>query len=90
MDTAHLNTKKHCYNCAYRNSIPGDAHSECMRSFKNIPIPELNEHGIKNGWCLFPINFDPIWVGKCEGFDTERKEVRKEADALLKLLSMLR
>jgi hypothetical protein len=23
---------------------------------------EFDGHGIKNGWCAWPINFDPIWV----------------------------
>jgi hypothetical protein len=22
----------------------------------------FNQHGVKNGWCNWPINFDPIWV----------------------------
>jgi hypothetical protein len=25
-------------------------------------ILEFNEHGVRSGWCNFPINFDPIWV----------------------------
>jgi hypothetical protein len=25
----------------------------------------FNQHGIKKGWCAWPLNFDPIWV-KCE------------------------
>ena len=23
---------------------------------------KFNQHGVKNGWCTWPINFDPIWV----------------------------
>lgn len=26
---------------------------------------KLNIHGIKNGWCDFPVQFDPIWVEFC-------------------------
>lgn len=22
----------------------------------------FDPHGIKNGWCMFPVNFDPTWV----------------------------
>jgi len=29
---------------------------------------EANEHGIKNGWFIWPINFDPLWLENCEGF----------------------
>jgi hypothetical protein len=25
---------------------------------------EINEHGFKNGWATWPVNFDPIWI-KC-------------------------
>lgn len=27
------------------------------------------EHGIVNGWALWPFNFDPHWVSKCSGFE---------------------
>ena len=30
-----------------------------------------NPHGVKNGWCTWPINFDPIWIESCIFF-TER------------------
>ena len=23
---------------------------------------KFDPHGVKNGWCLWPFNFDPIWV----------------------------
>jgi len=28
----------------------------------------FNDHGVKSGWCNFPLNFDPIWLDgdKCE------------------------
>lgn len=25
-------------------------------------------HGIANGWFLYPVNFDPIWLIECTGF----------------------
>ncbi len=27
-----------------------------------------NYHGIKNGWFVWPVNFDPIWLENCDGF----------------------
>jgi len=33
----------------------------------------LNEVGVKNGWCNFPINFDPVWVVECDKYE-EKKE----------------
>jgi len=23
---------------------------------------QINEHGFKNGWAMFPIKFDPVWI----------------------------
>jgi len=28
-----------------------------------------HEHGIKNGWFMFPYNFDPTWLLECDGFE---------------------
>lgn len=25
-------------------------------------------HGIVNGWFIWPVNFDPVWLVNCEGF----------------------
>jgi hypothetical protein len=27
-----------------------------------------NQHGIKNGWFMHPLNFDPCWLEECNGF----------------------
>lgn len=27
-----------------------------------------NFHGIKNGWFVWPVNFDPVWLEHCDGF----------------------
>ncbi len=28
-----------------------------------------NPHGIKNGWFNHPLNFDPVWLEECDGFE---------------------
>ena len=33
-------------------------------------LVQLNDHGVKNGWASWPIDFDPIWIEKC-AFYTE-------------------
>ncbi len=35
---------------------------------------KANFHGIKNGWFVWPVNFDPVWLEHCDGFaaKTER------------------
>ena len=59
-----------CYNCRYRRSIPGDAHSSCVNmDAKTIGDP----HGINHGWFFHPFNFDPVWLRYCDGY--------KEVDA---------
>ena len=35
---------------------------------------KLNPHGVRNGWCSWPINFDPIWVDECDGFAALQSE----------------
>lgn len=37
-------------------------------SGETTPIVKLNEHGVKNGWAAWPINFDPTWVDSCVSF----------------------
>jgi len=29
---------------------------------------QANEHGIKEGWFNWPLNFDPVWLENCNGF----------------------
>lgn len=30
----------------------------------------FNPHGVQNGWCSFPMNYDPSWVqGECKLFN---------------------
>lgn len=71
--------KPNCYKCKYRGNLPGDCHSVCEHpAIKDqfisviIPPPELNikgnRHGIDHGWFWWPINFDPIWLERCDGF----------------------
>jgi hypothetical protein len=38
------------------------------------PAVKLNEHGVKNGWADWPLNFDPVWVEDCKFFE-EKEEV---------------
>ena len=30
---------------------------------------KFSEWGIKQGWCNFPWNFDPVWLESCDGFE---------------------
>ena len=46
---------KECYDCIYKQNVPGNAHIMC-----NNPDPDMtgNPHGIKNGWFIYPELFD--------------------------------
>jgi hypothetical protein len=30
-------------------------------------------HGIKNGWFVWPVNFDPTWLENCDGFTASER-----------------
>lgn len=31
-----------------------------------------NTHGVRSGWFMWPMNFDPVWVEICTGFEQTR------------------
>ena len=37
-------------------------------SIRDLNI-QANPHGIKMGWFTWPVNFDPVWLENCEGFE---------------------
>ncbi len=72
--------KHNCYTCRHRRQALGSAHSACAliggpNSIESLACAiaivtpdgiEVNEHGRRNGWATWPINFDPIWIEKCD------------------------
>ena len=30
-----------------------------------------NNHGFKNGWFYWPLNYDPVWLETCDGFENK-------------------
>lgn len=53
-------------------------------------MPADNPHGIKNGWYMFPVNYDPTWmIEQCKAFSEKVDEnlVAKE-DPLQTLFSL--
>lgn len=47
-----------CYHCDFKRSVPGTHHIGCAK-----PDPKMvgNAHGVREGWFIYPILFDPIW-----------------------------
>ncbi len=73
-----------CYECKYRGTVPGNAHSCCRYPGNSTDIFDMftsnnrdnaiklnikgNAHGIRSGWFMWPVNFDPVWLESCDGF----------------------
>ena len=59
--------KTKCNNCTHIRSIPGSCHVLCSKVDLSI---EGSRHGIKNGWFMYPFNFDPIWrTNECKNYE---------------------
>lgn len=60
--------------CAYpgndSNMFTGLFSKENQKNARKLNI-EVDQHGIEMGWFLWPVNFDPVWLIRCDGF-TER------------------
>lgn len=70
---------KNCYTCKNRREIPGDAHSQCIHhkgptemihiiigTGQTVMGIEYQRYGYDQGWFFFPMNYDPIWMIKCD------------------------
>jgi hypothetical protein len=63
--------KPNCYKCVHRRKLPGDAHSRCNNHKAKV---SGNTHGIRHGWFMWPLNFDPIWLETCDSFSDNPKD----------------
>lgn len=43
-------------------------HAPQMRTGINV---KGDPHGIHNGWFCHPLNFDPVWLEECDGFEPQ-------------------
>lgn len=82
--------KPDCYQCRFRGDLPGDTHSCCRypsnetglfdlfkpANLANIATLKIegHPHGIAKGWFLWPVNYDPVWLLHCDGFETLPQE----------------
>lgn len=68
-----------CYKCEWRKPLVGNCHSSCNVDGKSSFLtfiesmilkatPKIDEHGAKNGWATWPLDFDPIWISDCPYF----------------------
>ena len=35
---------------------------------------KLHPHGVKMGWANWPLNFDPVWLESCDGFEIKDED----------------
>ena len=49
-----------CEGCAYRESIPGDAHIRCVFLWQPKDVFVAPNRRVAQ-WFLFPFNYDPMW-----------------------------
>ena len=88
-----------CYDCAYRASIPGDAHIKCTFDWAKASEQDFysfkESHNVSahaSQWYHFPYNYDPVWgPDECPSYSEklDKAKVRKDSP-LIDLLSMLR
>jgi hypothetical protein len=38
-----------------------------------------NPHGIKSGWFMHPLNYDPVWLEECNGFEAKQSSAVSDA-----------
>lgn len=38
-------------------------------SYKSGLAVKLSRHGVDQGWAMWPVNFDPIWLLECNRFE---------------------
>jgi hypothetical protein len=75
-----------CFECEWSRTLAGSTHLSCYHPFVvQNPLTanffmriDANQHGIDNGWFLFPFDFDPTWLNSCVGFLEKGTEVLPE------------
>lgn len=60
--------QNNCYECKHSRDVPGNCHIQCVKPDTNMTG---HLHGIKRGWFMYPLLFDPVWMtAKCENFES--------------------
>lgn len=76
-----------CLNCKHKGKIKNSHHIKCCHpliekeGFKGAALNlsvTVSYLGIVEGYCLWPYNYDPIWIVSCEGFEEVVNEIKTE------------
>jgi len=76
-----------CHICVHKQDLPGDSHISCG----NFSVTPKVRKGTPLRYCLWPLNFDPVWIEECSGFSTDPKDTLEdtEIDPVLQLFSIM-
>ncbi len=68
--------ENNCHRCEFKREVPGDAHIECVKPDATMTgLP----HGIREGWFMYPLVFDPVWMtSKCENFESVNRACKSD------------
>ncbi len=55
-----------CRTCKHRREVSWNTHIECVKPCSQVVGVE---HGIRNGWFIYPLLFDPIWGSGCTNYE---------------------
>lgn len=62
----HNKAISECYSCIHRREVPGHCHIKCVEP---DAMMTGDPHGIRNGWFMYPLLFDPTWKSKlCDNY----------------------
>jgi hypothetical protein len=60
--------RSECHHCEHRREVAGNAHIQCVKPDANMTG---DQHGIRSGWFMYPLLFDPSWkTKKCSNYET--------------------
>lgn len=63
--------RPNCYKCKHRSELSFSSHSSCKN--ENAEVIG-NEYGKSKGWFYYPLNFDPVWLESCNGFEEKKQK----------------
>lgn len=72
--------REECYDCEHKREVPGNYHIQCVKPDAKM---RGSKHGIKEGWFMYPLLFDPVWKEKlCSNYEPTDSVNRVVSDAV--------
>ena len=61
--------RNECYSYTHKRDVSGNCHIACVEPDARMTG---SSHGIKKGWFVYPILFDPVWKTRlCENYESQ-------------------